>query len=187
MKIASQERGSIRWVITILCTSSFLRPKQRKSQMQKPLRIKSGRSSKILPAWQMAKVESKREVFQEAQKEKNTVHFATQMDTCHLNITIFTPKSKWRTLQHCWNFTSQNVQTFGYVYHDTSGANISVQYGRPSCPSWTKSVWSSFSRTVMGKTIWKSSVGTMMWKYRTVNAYSCIENKDHFFRCTWMT
>ena len=32
-----------------------------------------------------------------------------------------TPKSKWRTLQYCWNFQSLSVSTDGYVYHDTTG------------------------------------------------------------------
>ena len=37
-----------------------------------------------MPAWQMTKVRSKREVIQEAQQEGRTVHFATLMDVCHL-------------------------------------------------------------------------------------------------------
>ena len=35
-----------------------------------------------------------------------------------------------------------------------------VQYGSRS--SWTKSVWSSFGRTVMGNAIWENSIGTRM-------------------------
>ena len=52
-------------------------------------------------------------------------------------------------------------------YLDTSTktqmAEIMVQYGRPSCSSWAKSVRSSFGRTGMGKAIWekyfKNTVG----------------------------
>ena len=40
----------------------------------------------------------------------------------------------------------------------TQVAKIMVQYGRPSCSSWTKSVWSSFGRTIMGKAIWESPI-----------------------------
>ena len=40
----------------------------------------------------------------------------------------------------------------------TQMAKIMVQYGRPSRSSWTKSVWSSFGRTVMGKTIWDNPI-----------------------------
>ena len=39
---------------------------------------------------------------------------------------------------------------------------IMVQYGSPSRSSWTKSVRSSFGRTIMGKAIWESSIGTRL-------------------------
>ena len=38
----------------------------------------------------------------------------------------------------------------------TQMAKIMVQNGRPSRSSWTKSVWSSFGRTTMGKAIWEN-------------------------------
>ena len=31
---------------------------------------------------------------------------------------------KWKTLQNYWSFQSQNVQIFGYVFHDTSGQSL---------------------------------------------------------------
>ena len=37
-----------------------------------------------LPAWQLTKVNSKKEVVLEAQKEQRTVHFDSLMDICHL-------------------------------------------------------------------------------------------------------
>ena len=37
-----------------------------------------------LPVWQVTKVKSRKEVFQKAQKEGRTVHFATLTDMCHL-------------------------------------------------------------------------------------------------------
>ena len=40
----------------------------------------------------------------------------------------------------------------------TQVAKIMVQYGGPSRSSWTKSVWSSFGRTVMGKAIWENPI-----------------------------
>ena len=33
------------------------------------------------------------------------------------------PRSKWKVHRRCWKFQSQNVQTFGYVYQNTSGQN----------------------------------------------------------------
>ena len=44
----------------------------------------------------------------------------------------------------------------------TQMAKIMVQHGRPSCSSWTKSVWSSFGRTFMGKAIWENPFETWM-------------------------
>ena len=32
-----------------------------------------------------------------------------------------TPRSKWKMLRSCWKFQNRNVQTLGYVYHDTNG------------------------------------------------------------------
>ena len=40
----------------------------------------------------------------------------------------------------------------------TQMAKIMVQYRRPSCSSWTDSIWSSFGRTIMGKAIWENSI-----------------------------
>ena len=34
-----------------------------------------------------------------------------------------TPRLRWRTLPNCSQFPSQSVQTFGYVFHDTTGRN----------------------------------------------------------------
>ena len=33
------------------------------------------------------------------------------------------PRSKWKMVQNCWQFQNRNVQTFGFVYHDTKGLN----------------------------------------------------------------
>ena len=45
---------------------------------------KEWKKLETLPAWQLTKVRSKKEVTQEAQKEGRTVHFETLMDICHL-------------------------------------------------------------------------------------------------------
>ena len=73
MRIELQERSSIHEVITIMCSSLFLRPKHWKSWILEKLR-----------AWRMTKERSKKEVIREAQKEQRTVDFATLMDICHL-------------------------------------------------------------------------------------------------------
>ena len=69
-----------------------------------------------------------------------------KQQTQHRRIT----KWKCRMLPNFWKFQSQNVQTFGFVYHDINGLNH-VQYWRPSLSSWTKSVRSSFWQDYYGK------------------------------------
>ena len=66
------------------------------------------------------------------------------------------PMSKWKMLQ------KENSQ-IGMSRHldsstTTQMAQIMVQYGRSSRSSWTKSVWSSFGRTGMGKAIWENPI-----------------------------
>ena len=45
-----------------------------------------------IPAWQLEKVKSKKEVMKEAQKNNNKVHFASLMDLCHLKNSELEPQ-----------------------------------------------------------------------------------------------
>ena len=45
---------------------------------------KEWKKLETIPAWQLEKVKSKKEVILEAQRDKTKVHFATLMDICHL-------------------------------------------------------------------------------------------------------
>ena len=36
---------------------------------------------------------------------------------------LLKPRWKWKMLQNYWKFPNRNVQTFGFVYHDTNGLN----------------------------------------------------------------
>ena len=56
---------------------------------------------------------------------------------------------------------------------ETQLANIFVQYGRSRRSSWAKSVWSAFDRTIMGKAIRESSVGTRLGKGSTLGMFVC--------------
>ena len=76
MKLASHEK-LLRWHITIWCTSLF--------QCDKPWRILDAKAAvdkewtklKTIPAWQLDRAKSKKEVIDEARRDKNNVHFAT--------------------------------------------------------------------------------------------------------------
>ena len=44
---------------------------------------KEWKKLETIPAWELEKVKSKKEVILEARRDKNKVHFATLMDICH--------------------------------------------------------------------------------------------------------
>ena len=46
-----------------------------------------------IPAWQLEKVKSKKEVTLEAQRDEKKVHFAALMDICHLKDAELKPKA----------------------------------------------------------------------------------------------
>ena len=98
-----------------------------------------------------------------------------------------TLRPKWRTLPAYSKFLSQNVQTYGYVFHDKwpkSWSDIEDPvvplernlYGHPS------------GRIGTGKTTRGSSVGTWMGKSTELRMSFCSsKNKDYSYRYTWMT
>ena len=45
-----------------------------------------------IPAWDVRKVKSKKDVIKEAQKSSNKVHFASLMDLCHLKNSELEPQ-----------------------------------------------------------------------------------------------
>ena len=51
---------------------------------QKQQWIKNGRNLEKIPAWNLTKVRSKKEVIDEANAKGAKVHFASLMDICHL-------------------------------------------------------------------------------------------------------
>ena len=53
---------------------------------------KEWKKLETIPAWQLEKVKSKKEVILEAQRDKKKVHFATLMDICHLKNAELEPK-----------------------------------------------------------------------------------------------
>ena len=179
-----------------------------------------GKLEKI-PAWNLTKVKSKKEVIDEARTKGAKVHFASLMDTCHLKNAEFETKHQkiqWSSCTPRWycerwfwilcsihwtrfiSITNDSSKSHGYhlqiarlrrtssrrsvcLYPGQNGrcskffenskigmsrhldsstttqmAKIMVQYVRSSGSSWTKSVWSSFSKTVIGKAIWENII-----------------------------
>ena len=172
---------------------------------------------KKIPAWDVTKVRSKKEVIDEARTNGRKVHFASLMDIVHfMNVELETKHQKYKgrvvlrgdivkddlhllqyslnkdhqhhkwLQQKSWNiiyrlpdkhrtqcllFPGQNGRCSKIIENSKIGmsrhldsstttqmAQIMVQYGGPSRSSWTKSVWSSFGRTVMEKAIWENPI-----------------------------
>ena len=68
------------------------------------------------------------------------------------------PSKNGRCSQIIENFRNRNVQTYGFVYHDTNGQNHGPVWKTQSFLLKTKSVWSSSGRTIMGKAIWENPI-----------------------------
>ena len=61
---------------------------------------------------------------------------------------------------NCWKFPHRNVQTFGFVYHDTNGQNHAVWKVQSSFLSEICTV--ILCRTVMGNSIWGNPIATQL-------------------------
>ena len=89
-------------------------------------------------------------------------------------------------LPDCSKFPTRNVQTHGYVFHDTNGQNRGRKW-RSRGTSWTKFVWTPICWSLVGKTVRGRSVGTwMVKKYRIGKVSLVTEIKDYSYRYTWM-
>ena len=81
----------------------------------------------------------------------------------------------------------ENSEVRIYRYLDTSTrtqmAKIMVQNGRSSRFSWTKSVRSSLSRTVMGKAIWENPIETWMGENSKLGMSLCSSWKRNILIC----
>ena len=90
-------------------------------------------------------------------------------------------------LSNYWKFPNRNVQTFGFVYHDTNGLN--------HAPVWkTQSFLLSEICMVIiwqdcyGKGNWRKSCWNTVWKRFPIgNAYLYLVKKDNSYLCMWMT
>ena len=72
----------------------ILVPQTKKIPDAKAAVDKEWKKLETIPAWQMEKVKSEKEVILEAQRDKKKVHMATLMDICHLENAELEPKSQ---------------------------------------------------------------------------------------------
>ena len=97
------------------------------------------------------------------------------------------PKWKWKMLTNYWKFQNRNVQTFGFVNHDTNGLN----HG----PVWkTQSFLLNgicmviLGRTFVGKAIWETPIETWLGKTSKLGMSLCTTWKGIMliFVCGWL-
>ena len=82
--------------------------------MRKQQWTRNGKKLETIPAWQLEKDKSKKEVILEAQRDKKKVHFATLMDICH-------PKNA--ELEPIFQKCKGRVVLRGDIVKDGSGAH----------------------------------------------------------------
>ena len=77
----------------------------------------------------------------------------------------FFPGQNWEMHHHCWKLQSQNVQTFGFVYHDTNGPNHGPAWKTQSflLKIYTVILWEEY----YGKGISKKFFRSRLEKVRT--------------------
>ena len=85
---------------------------------------------------------------------------------------------KWRMLQNYWRFPNRNVQTFGFVYHDTNGLN----HG----PVWkTQSFLLSEIYMVhpLAGLLWERQFEKIYWRYGWEKVSNCTVEKKVVLIC----
>ena len=100
---------------------------------------------------------------------------------------LLKPRSKWKMLENYWNFQNRNVQTLGFVHHDTNSQNHE--------PVWQ--IQSFLLNEICMVILWQDCYGKdnlikSYWcmigrKFPIGNASSYTVKKDYFFYlCMWM-
>ena len=99
---------------------------------------------------------------------------------------LLTLMLKWKMLQNFWRFQNRNVQTYGYVYHETKSLNHGPnQIAVHPEQNLQKS---SFSRTVVGKAIWESSMGARLGENSLLGMpIRAPWERIYSHLCMWMT
>ena len=224
MKTILQEKETIHYSIIISCTI-FPMPQAIKIPAAKAAVDKEWEKLEKIPAWDLTKVRTKKEVIDEARTKGAKAHFASLMDSCHLkNAELETKDQKYKgrvvlrgdivkddssRLPGCdgqaadavsaytqvkmedapklWKFPNRNIQTFGFVYHDTNVLN----HG----PVWKTQ--SFLLNAICAVILWQDFYGTGNlrkillkhgWrKFQIGNVSLYIVKKDFSYLCMWMT
>ena len=100
---------------------------------------------------------------------------------------LLIPKWKWKMLPLYWKFQNRNVQTFGFVYHDTKWTKTwSIMEVQLFLLSGTCTVilWQDYyGKGNLRKSYWNMAGR----KFQIVNVSLYIVKKDYSYLCMWMT
>ena len=97
MKTILQEKETVHYSITIWSTNLFLCLQAMKIPAAKAAVDKEWQKLEKIPAWDLTRVRSKKEVIDEARTKGAKVHFASLMDICHLkNAELETKHQKYK-------------------------------------------------------------------------------------------
>ena len=99
---------------------------------------------------------------------------------------LLIPRFKWKMLQNYWKCQNRNVQSFGFVYHDTDGQNHGPVWKTQSfllSEICTVILWQDcYGKDNLKKSYW-STVGE---RFPIGNAYSYTVKKGCSYLCMWM-
>ena len=99
---------------------------------------------------------------------------------------LLIPRWKWKMLQNYWKFQNGNVQTFGFVYHDTNGQDHGTVWKTQSfllSEICTVILWQDWYGNGNLRKSYCSTVGK---RFPIENAYSYTVKKGSYL-CMWMT
>ena len=97
-------------------------------------------------------------------------------------------RSKWKILQNYWKIQNRNVQTYGFVKHDTNGQNHGPVWKTQSFFLKGNLYGHPLAGLLWGQAIWeKSFENTVGRKFPIGNACSYTVKKDYSHQCMWMT
>ena len=96
-------------------------------------------------------------------------------------------QEKWKVLQNYWKFQNRNVQTIGFVYHDTNGQNHGPVWKTQSSrlsENCTVILWQDcYGKGNLRKSFWSA----VARRFPIGNAYSYTVKKGYSYLCMWMT
>ena len=102
-------------------------------------------------------------------------------------VSAYIQAEKWKTFRNKWTFPNRNVQTYGFVYHDTNGLNHGPVWEIRSfllSEICTVILWQDcYGKGNLSKSYWN----TVWWRFPIGTAYLYTVKKGYSYLYMWMT